>query len=143
MSLSDTFENDLMKLIFQAVAISNIADNAAGSPLSVLYISLHTADPGDAGAQNTSEATYTSYARVSVARTSGGFAVSGNTVSNVATVSFPSCTGGSNSVSHFGIGTNISGAGKLLASGQLTSPLAVSSGVTPQFGAGGLTGTAD
>ena len=71
MSKGDTFENDFVKLIFQASAIANIADNAATSPLTNLYLSLHTADPGEAGSQTTSEATYTSYARVAVARTSG------------------------------------------------------------------------
>ena len=77
MSKGDTFENDFVKLIFQASAIANIADNAATSPLTNLYLSLHTADPGEAGSQTTSEATYTSYARVAVARTSGGFTISG------------------------------------------------------------------
>jgi len=40
-------ENAWLKLLFQAVAIANIADNAASSPLTALYISLHTADPTD------------------------------------------------------------------------------------------------
>ena len=73
MSKGDTFENDLLKLIFQAVAIANLADNAATGPLTNLYVSLHTADPGEAGNQSTSEATYTGYARVAVARTAGGW----------------------------------------------------------------------
>lgn len=141
---TNTFESDVLKLIFQAVAIANIADNAAGSPFTNLYVSLHTADPGETGSQTTSEATYTSYARVAVARTSGGFTVSGTTqVANAADVAFPACTGGSNSISHFGIGTNSGGAGKLLASGALSGNLAVSSGVTPTFSAGQLTGTLD
>ena len=65
-----TWANDLLKLLFQAVPIANIADNATTAPLTLLYISLHTADPGAAGAQNTSEAAYTGYARVAVARPS-------------------------------------------------------------------------
>ena len=71
MSKGNTFENDILKLIFNATAIANIADNAASSPLTNLYASLHTADPGEAGDQTTNETSYTSYARVAVARTSG------------------------------------------------------------------------
>lgn len=133
MSKGDTFENDLLKLIFNATAIANIADNAATSPLTNLYVSLHTADPGEAGSQTTSEATYTSYARVAVARTSGGFTVTTNSVSPVANVDFPACTGGTNTITHFGIGTASSGAGKLLYSGTVSPNLSVSTGVTPRL----------
>ena len=69
---SDTFENDLLKLIFNATAIANISDNAASSPLTNLFVALHTADPTDSGTQTSNEVAYTSYARVAVARTSGG-----------------------------------------------------------------------
>jgi len=72
MSKSNAFENSLLKLIFNATAIANLADNAATSPLTNLYVSLHTADPGEAGDQSTNEVSYTSYARVAVARTTGG-----------------------------------------------------------------------
>lgn len=81
MSKGDTFENDLLKLIFNGTAIANIADNAATAPLTDLWLSLHTADPGEAGSQTTSETAYTGYARVAVARTSGGWSVSGASVS--------------------------------------------------------------
>lgn len=133
MSKGNTFENDLCKLLFNATAIANIADNAASSPLSVLYVSLHTADPGEAGDQTTSETSYTSYARVSVARTSGGFTVTANSVSPVANIDFPACTGGSATITHFAIGTATSGAGKLLYSGTVTPNISVSSGVTPRL----------
>lgn len=131
MSKGNTFENDLLKLIFNATAIANMADNAASSPLSNLYVSLHTADPGEAGAQNTNEATYTSYARVAVARTSGGFTVTNNSVSPAADVTFPACTGGPETITHFGIGTASSGTGKLLYKGTVSPNIAVSNGVTP------------
>lgn len=131
MSKGDTFENDLQKLIFNATAIANIADNAATAPLTNLYISLHTADPGEAGNQTTSEAAYTSYARVAVARTSGGFTVTGNSVSPAANVSFPAGTGGTGTATHFGIGTASSGTGKLLYSGTVTPNIVMGNGVTP------------
>lgn len=136
-----TFANDVVLLIFNATAIANIADNAATSPLTNLFVSLHTADPGPAGNQTTSEATYTSYARVSVARTSGGWTVASAQSKNVAAVTFPACTGGTNTITHAAIGTATSGTGKLLYTGALTSSLAVSSGITPQFAINALTTT--
>lgn len=143
MSKGDTFENDWMKLIFNATAIANIADNAATSPLTNLYVSLHTADPGESGSQTTSEATYTGYARVAVARTSGGWTVSTNQAVNVSTITFGQCTAGSNTITYFAIGTASSGAGKILYSGALASSLAVSVNVTPSFAASGITVTED
>lgn len=133
MSKGNTFENDWMKLIFQATAIANIADNAAAAPLTNLYVSLHTADPGEAGSQTTSECAYTSYARVAVARTSGGWTVTNNSVSPAANIDFPQATGGSETVTHFVVGTLVSGAGKLLYSGTVTPNIAVSNGVTPRL----------
>lgn len=143
MSKGNTFENDILALIFNATAISNIADNAASSPLTSLYVSLHTGDPGEAGNQTTSECAYTSYARVAVARNSGGWTVSGNAVSNAALVQFPQCTGGSETITHFAVGTAASSTGKVLYKGALGSSLAVSSGIQPQFATGDLDITED
>lgn len=139
MSKGNTFENDLMKLFFQGTAIANLADNAASSPNTNLFVSLHTADPGEAGSQTTSEASFTGYARVSVARTSGGWTVTNNSVTNAAAITFPQCTGGSNTISHFAVGTASSGAGKILYKGELTASLAVSNLIIPEFAAGTLT----
>lgn len=133
MSKGNTFENDLLKLIFNATAIANIADNASSSPLTSLYVSLHTADPGEAGDQTTSECTYTSYARVAVTRSGAGFTVTNNSVSPAATVSFPAGTGGSGTATHFGIGTASSGAGKLLYKGTVTPNIVTGNGITPQL----------
>jgi hypothetical protein len=145
MSIGNTFENDVMKLIFNATAIANIADNAASSPLTNLYVSVHTADPGEAGDQTTSEASYTGYSRATVARTSGGWTVSNNAATNAAAVSMGACTAGSNTLTYAAVGTASSGAGKLLFSGALTSPssLAVSNGITPSFAIGALSITLD
>jgi hypothetical protein len=129
----NTFENDVLLLIFNASAIANIADNAATSPLTNLSVALHTADPGEAGTQSTSEATYTSYARVSVARTSGGWAVTNNSVSPAATISFPAGTGGSGTVTHFSVGPTGGGATKILYSGTVTPNIVTGNGVTPQL----------
>lgn len=133
MSKGDTFENDLLKLIFQATAIANIADNASSAPLTNLYFSAHTADPGEAGTQTTSECAYGSYARVAVARTSGGFTVTANSVSPVANVDFPAAISGTETITHFAVGTVISASGKILYSGTVTPNISVSTGVTPRF----------
>ena len=138
MSKGNSWENDLLRLLFNATAIANIADNAAASPLTSLYVSLHTADPGEAGTQQTSEATYTSYARVAVARTVGGWTVTNKQVTNTAPVIFPEATGGSNTLTHFAVGTASSGAGKVLYKGALTAPLNVSTGIEPRFEAADL-----
>ncbi|MBR0855491.1 phage tail fiber protein [Bradyrhizobium liaoningense] len=132
MSKSDTFENDLLKLIFNATAIANLADNAASSPLTNLYVALHTADPGEAGTQSTSEISYTGYARVAVARTSGGWTVVGNSVSPNADISFPISTGGTGgTATHASVGVASGGASKILYSGALAPTIVVTAGVTP------------
>jgi hypothetical protein len=130
-----------LEAIFQATfsEIASLLANAGGSPLTSLYVSLHTANPGATGNQTTSEAAYTSYARVAVARTSGGWAITGETISNVAAVTFPAATGGTETETYAGIGTLTTGTGNLLWFGALTTPLAVSSGITPSFAIGALT----
>jgi hypothetical protein len=133
MSKTDTFENDWLKLTFQAIAIANIADNAASAPLTNLYVSLHTADPGETGNQTTSETSYTGYARVAVARSSGGFTVTGNSVSPAANIEFPACSAGTATITHFGIGTAASGTGKLLYRGPVTPNLPVQSPIQPRL----------
>lgn len=146
MSKSNSFENSLLLHIFQNAAIANIGDatgvrgsTTAGS----LYVSIHTADPGEAGSQTTSEISYTGYARVAVARTSGGWTVTGNAATNAAAVTWPISTGGTGGTStHFGIGTDASGAGTLLYSGTFTGPV-IASGVTPYAAIGDLSITED
>lgn len=146
MSKSNTFENDLLLLIFNNTDITLIGD-AAGLQNSAaagsLYVSLHTSDPDEAGDQTTNETTYTDYARVAVARSGAGWTVTGNAVANAALVQFPQCGVTGATLTHFGVGTDSSGAGKLLYSGALSASLAVSSGIQPQFAAGDLDITED
>lgn len=131
MSKGDTFENDLLKLIFNAIAIADLAENDATSPAVNLSVALHTADPGEAGSQLTSEAAYMGYARVNVARTPGGWTVTGNSVSPAANIDFPQATAGSETITHFSVGTGV--ADKLLYSGTVTPNIVVSNGVTPRL----------
>lgn len=137
MSKSNTFENDLLKLIFNGSGIANLADNAASSPLTNLYASLHTADPGEAGDQSTNEISYTGYARVAIARTAGGFTVSGSSVTLTAPVDFPEMTGGAGgTVTHFAIGTASSGTGKILYSGTTDPDHVIQTGNIPRLKTG-------
>lgn len=142
MSKSDTFENDLLKLIFQNANIATLGDatgvrgsTAAGS----LYISLHTADPGEAGDQTTNECNYTGYARQAVVRSAGGFTVTGSSVSPGADVNFPNPTNAVNlpqTATYFAIGASNAGAGKILYSGALAPTISIANtGITPVIGA--------
>lgn len=143
MSMSNTFENDLAKLIFYGTTIANLADNAAVSPLTSLYVSLHTDDPGEGGNQTTNEATYTNYARVAVLRSLLGWTISGAIVTNAALVQFPTCTGGTNTITYLGIGTDPTGPGKLMFSGALTDAIAILNLLQPQFLIGNINITFD
>jgi len=146
MSKGNTFENDLLKLIFNNTDIADIGD-AGGLQNSAtagsLYVALHTADPGEAGTAATSEATYTNYARVAVARDSGGWTVSGNSATNTGQITFSQCGASGNTITHVSITTASSGTSKILYSGALNSSLAVALNITPLFAASGLTVTED
>lgn len=133
MSKGNTFEGDIVALIFNATAIANIADNAASSPLANLYVALHTADPGEAGSQTTSECAYGSYARVAVARSGLGWSVSNNSVSPVANVDFPQAASGTETATYASVGTASSGAGKILYKGPISPNISISTGVTPRL----------
>jgi hypothetical protein len=139
MSKSNAHETADLLLKFNNTNIALVGDatglrgsTTAGS----LYFSLHTADPGEAGAQNTTEIAYTSYARVAVARSAGGFTVTGNAVATVANVTFPAGSGGSGTAAFWGLGTDASGAGLLLYKGAISPSIVCGSGVTPQLTAG-------
>lgn len=136
MSIADTTENSILALLFNATAWANIADNAATSPITQIACALHTADPGEAGTQATSEATYTSYARVNVNRNSGGWTVSGSAptqVAPVANISFPAATGGTNTITFASTGKTGGGATNIFWSGSVTPNISVTTGVTPQL----------
>lgn len=149
MSLSDASEAALLDLLFTNANWANVGDATGlrGSSASGnYYIALHTADPTDAGTQASNEATYTSYARVAVTRVGGSWTRSGTSptqVVNAASVTFPACTGGSNTITHFSIGVASSGATAIICSGALGGSLAVSNGITPSFVIGALVVTVD
>ena len=132
MAWATSFRSPVASLVYLAVAIANVADNAASSPWTNIYIGLHTGDPS-AGNQTTSETNYTSYARVAVARSASGWTDSSGVVTNDAAITFPAATGGSSTVTHVSTGGASSGTGTLVLAGALSASLAVSSGITPQM----------
>jgi hypothetical protein len=143
MSATNALETALLNLYFNATAIANVADNAASAPLTSLFVSLYTADPGETGTQATNEVVYTGYARVAVLRNGTGWTVSGNQAASAADIEFPECTGGTATATHFGIGRGASGATVLDFKGALTASRIINPGITPRFAAGQLTVTAD
>lgn len=147
MSATNAFETAILQLYFNNTNAANIGDatglrgsTTAGS----VYVSLHTADPGETGTQSTSETAYTGYARLAVARTGAGWTVSGNTASNAAALTWGTCTAspGAN-ITHFGIGSASSGAGTLDFSGALGAAYTPAVSNAPTAAIGAITVTAD
>ena len=134
-----SYASNLLKLIFNATTYNSNASNGiaingtAGTPVANLYVSLHTGTLSASSTQSTSEAAYMGYARVAVARTSSGWTVTSNSVSPAATIVFGACTGGTETETYFGIGTDSTGTGTLLYWGAISPTIAVSSGVTPEL----------
>ena len=145
MSASNTFSTDVLKLVLANIAASNIGDSSGLQPSATagsLYISLHTADPGAAGSQTTSEAAYTGYARVAIARSGSSWTFGTGTASNASSVTFPAATAGSETETYFCVGTAATGTGEILFRVPLSSSVSIASGDTPSFSAGSLTITA-
>lgn len=134
MSISNTTENAILDLVFSATTWANYAINATASPETNIVVALHTADPADGGAQNTTEAGYTNYARVNVARSNGWNAASGGSVSPAAAITFPASGASGTTLTHFSTGKSGGGASVILWSGTVTPNIAIgASGITPQL----------
>lgn len=145
-SKSNTWETALLNLVFTNTDATGIGDAGGlrgSASAGSLYVSLHTADPGEGGTQATSEVAYTSYARVAVARSGAQWAVASGQISNVNAITFPTGTGGSGTATHFAIGVASSGATTILYSGALASSIVCGNGVQPAIPAGALIGTED
>ena len=134
--------NSVINLLYRATAWANVADNAASSPFTNVYVSMHTANlTAGTGTQTDQETAYTNYARQAVARSTGWDAASGGASANSATINFPQCGVTGATLTHVATGTAVSGAGTVWHYGALNASLIISSGITPQFAAGALTVT--
>jgi hypothetical protein len=149
MSKGNTYESELLNLVLNNIGMALVGDATGIRPSTVdgsLYVALHSADPGEAGAQNTSEVTYTGYARVPVARNPGSpqWTVASGAASNAAAITFGKRTDvGTVTATHFSVGTALSGAGKVLYKGILTDALPISLNIQPEFPIGDLDITED
>jgi hypothetical protein len=129
-SATNAFENSILALFFNGTAIADLAEDDTSSPATTLTVSLHTGDPGEAGDMTTNEAAYTGYARQTVARTSGGWTVTGNSVSPNSNIDFPESSS-SETITHIGIGTGTSD--NLMFYGALDASISVVGGSTPRI----------
>lgn len=140
MSKSNTAENELLLLKFNNVNIPNIGDATGirgSTTAGNYYLSLHTADPGEAGTALTNEISYTGYARAPVPRSSAGFTVSGSTVTLAANVDFGKMTAGTGgTVTHFAVVKEVSGASVIEYSGAVSPTILVANGVIPRLETG-------
>jgi hypothetical protein len=135
MSKSNTWETGLLNLLFKNTDFTLVGDAGGlrgSATAGSLYLSLHTSDPGEAGAQNTNETSYTGYARKAVTR-GAGFTVTNDVVVPAADQDFGECTASPGAaITHLGIGTDSSGAGKLLYYGALTPSITMAVGTIPR-----------
>ena len=103
-----------------------------------LYVSLHTGDPADTGAN---EIAGGSYARVAIAATSGWTAIADNgtvkQTANVAAINFPTATGNWGTITHAGLWDASTG-GNFMDGGALDASLSISSGDIASLPAGAL-----
>lgn len=150
MEASNTFENEILKLLFQNVAIANIGDASGLQPSATagnLYIRLCTDAVVASDSQIGTECAYTGYVAggVAVERSASGWSVSGSEVKNAAEVEFGACTAGSENVRYVEIWRNNTGSleADRIAWTQLTSDVAVIIGITPKFTAESITVTFD
>lgn len=139
MSTSNYLGTQWHDLLLNAVSIPNVADNAGTAPLTNLYAALHTASPQVGGSQSTNEAAYASYSRVAIPRNGTGWTVSDLVATLANDIVFPEATGGTETLTHFSIGTDSSGAGEILYFGEIKDGtgaalgIGVSSGTQPKI----------
>jgi hypothetical protein len=146
MSATNNFENKILSLYLENADAANVGDATGlrgSTTAGVVYVSLSTGTLTDTSDQSTTEATYTGYARVSVARSTAGWSVAAGVGDNDAAITFGACTAGSSTVTYFGLGFNATTAGSLDVWGALTASLAITAGITPSFAIGALDITLD
>lgn len=114
---TNSLETAWLQHYFTNAAIANVGDASGLQPSAgagSLYLSLHTAYPGETGGQTTSECGYTGYARKAVTRSGAEWSITGNQAVNANAQAFPQKTAGTDETALFcGIGRSISGAGTL------------------------------
>lgn len=116
----------------EGIVLDWLRDTDAPSSPSQLYVSLHTGDPGETGANE--HGGTAAYVRVAIDLAAGA-----SPVANDADVEFAEATADySAAVTHAGL-WDASSAGNFLVGGALGAPRTITTGVTPRFPAGDLT----
>ena len=132
MSKTDAYETALLNLVLAAKTYTSVA--VASTASTTIWVSLHTADPGDAGTQATSEIAYTGYLRVATNRTTVDWIVTANSASPAASITFATCTASSTTAAtHFSVGLSSSGAGTAIYNGTVTPNISITTNVTPSL----------
>ena len=136
MGRTNSFENEIALLLFNNTAIADIGDASGLQPSAVdglFYIALYSVMPTDS--TNGTEATYTGYARVSVARSVVGWTISGTDptrAENASDIVFPTSST-SETILGASICFTISGVPKYY--GTFTTAFSVINGYTPTISA--------
>lgn len=140
MSKSNSYEQDLLRLLLNASPISQVADNASSSAAVDIWASLHDADPGEPGTQGSNELSYTGYSRIAVTRSTAGFVISSGTTagasaSPVSPIAFGQNTSTSTgTITHFALGLSSgSTSGKVFYSGTISPNISLAQNVTPRL----------
>lgn len=123
MPWTTTGANDILKMLLNAVALDAAYDGT-------LYISAHTSSPGASGTQSTNEIAYTGYARFAITRDSDddgdGFDITNNEGENELTIDWGAYSAGAGgTITHWGLGTEPSSTGRLIAWGTVSPSLVV------------------
>lgn len=129
--ISDTYANNLLDLAFS---------KASNSFPATMYVGLSSTTPTNTGT-NVTEPSTGSYARVSVTNNATNWpAASSRSKSNGTAITFPTATAdwlsGAN-LTHFVI-YDAASSGNFIAWGELTAPVAVTSGTQAAFAVGAL-----
>jgi hypothetical protein len=145
--IGNTAASDLLKLLFQNTNWANVGDatglrgsTTAGS----FYVELSTGALSGSSTQSTTEAAYVGYGRVAIARSSGGWTVTGSAptiAENAAATTFGASTSGPETEVAASIGRDSSGAGEVITWGPLSANLVVNNGITPSFAINALQAT--
>lgn len=140
-------QRTFLNWIFCTSAPPTSGNNAATSTTTVLWVALHTADPGNSGNPATNEVAYTNYARVATQRTASG-GTGGWTISTVFSpcsvypttgVTFAQCTTASTVViTNWSVGTSSATGGttNLYYCGTVTPNISLGANVTPSLTTG-------
>jgi hypothetical protein len=138
MPKSTSSSNAVLALIYNATAWANIADNAASSPITTVYVALATASYSTSSTLSSNETAYTNYVRQSTARTTSGWtAPASGATTNVAAIEYPQCGVTGATITSAATGKT-TGAAEIFHYGDLNASIAVSNLIQPRFPIGSV-----